>query len=78
MVLVPSLFLGAFTLIGINAGLFTKVAVIEVAMPPMVLASILVMGANLDKDLAASSVATGIIFSFISVPVFYIFLNYFF
>ncbi len=72
MILVPSIFLAVFVLIGIGSSLFTEVAVIEIAMPPMVLASILVIGANLDKDLAVSSVAAGIIFSFISVPFFYI------
>ncbi len=75
MVLVPSLFLLFFVLIGMEGELFTKVAIIEVAMPPMVLASILVMGANLDKDLAASSVASGIIFSFVSIPIFYVLIN---
>ncbi len=77
MLFVPSLFLIFFLFIGIDAGLFTKVAVIEIAMPPMVLASILVIGADLDKDLAASSVASGIIFSFASVPFFYILINQF-
>ncbi len=75
MVFVPSLFLLLFLFVGIEAGLFSKVAIIEVAMPPMVLASILVIGANLDRDLAASSVASGIIFSFVSVPIFYLLIN---
>ncbi len=75
MIFVPSIFLAFFIFAGIGSGLFTKVAIIEVAMPPMVLASILVIGAGLDKDLAASSVASGIIFSFFSVPVFYILIN---
>ncbi|MEZ0323140.1 MAG: AEC family transporter [Hydrogenothermaceae bacterium] len=48
-----------------------KVAIIETSMPPMVLASIFVINANLDKDLAVSSVATGILVSFLSVPFFY-------
>ena len=75
MIFVPSVFLAFFIFAGIESGLFTKVAIIEIAMPPMVLASILVIGAGLDKDLAASSVASGIIFSFFSVPVFYILIN---
>ncbi len=43
--------------------------IVEISMPPMVLASILVIGAGLDRDLAVSSVGIGIIISFITVPV---------
>ncbi|WP_457641564.1 AEC family transporter [Persephonella sp.] len=47
--------------------------IVEISMPPMVLASIFVIGAGLDRDLAVSSVGMGIIFSFISVPlIFYV------
>jgi len=37
----------------------------------MVLASIMVIKAKLDSNLAASAVGMGVIFSFITIPVFY-------
>ena len=69
MILVPSLVILIFYVLGIKLDLFGRVVINEIAMPPMVLASILVLGAKLDKDLAVSSVAAGIIFSFISIPI---------
>ncbi|WP_457642825.1 AEC family transporter [Persephonella sp.] len=73
MVFVPLMFLGTFFLLGIQMNIQWKSALIEIAMPPMVLASIFVIGAGLDRDLAVSSVGIGIIISFITVPLlFYI------
>ncbi|WP_457622875.1 AEC family transporter, partial [Persephonella sp.] len=44
---------------------------IEICMPPMVLASIFVISAGHDRDIAVSSVGIGIIISFITVPLIY-------
>lgn len=73
MVFVPALFIAVLFFAGVEMDVMWKSAVIEIAMPPMVLASIFVIGAGLDKDLAVSSVGAGIIMSFITVPaIFYL------
>ena len=69
MILVPLIVI--FTLQYIfyfPADLKFKAFIIEVSMPPMVLASIFVIEAKLDKDLAISSVSLGILASFLTVP----------
>ncbi len=48
--------------------LSSKAMLLEIAMPPMVLASIMVMQANKDSDLAVGSVGAGVILSFITTP----------
>ncbi|MDQ7055399.1 MAG: AEC family transporter [Persephonella sp.] len=68
MVIAPAVFILILLFAGVSIDTPYLSAVIEVSMPPMVLASILVIGAGLDRDLAVSSVGTGIIFSFLSVP----------
>lgn len=70
-ILTPVFILLLLLLTGYNLSLPLKVAVLEMGMPPMVLASIFIINSNLDRELAVSSVATGIIFSFISVPAIY-------
>ena len=73
MIFVPILFVLFLHLIGVTIDTQWQSAVIEIAMPPMVLASIFVIGAGLDKDLAVSAVGVGILASFITVPfVFYL------
>ena len=73
MIFVPILFVLFLHLIGVTIDTQWQSAVIEIAMPPMVLASIFVIGADLDKDLAVSAVGVGILASFITVPfVFYL------
>jgi len=52
----------------------TEVALIESAMPPMVMASVLAIEARLREDLAVSAVGVGILISFIIIP----FYNYVF
>lgn len=69
--LTPLIVLLILVLSGYSLILPLQVAIIEMAMPPMVLASIFIINANLDKELAVSSVATGIVLSFISVPAIY-------
>ena len=68
MLLIPVLFVFTLKFLGIPINTIWKSAVVEISMPPMVLASIFVMEAKLDKDLAVSSVGVGIVMSFISVP----------
>ena len=51
-----------------NGTVATSVAVLESAMPPMILASIAVIRSNLDKNLAISTVGLGMILSFIIIP----------
>lgn len=48
--------------------LSVKVAVIEAAMPPMVLGTVLAVRAGLDKDLGLGSLGVGMILSFVTVP----------
>lgn len=69
MIIVPVLFVIVLYFLGIELDIQWKSAIIEISMPPMVLASIFVIGAGLDRDLAVSAVGIGIIFSFVSVPI---------
>lgn len=52
-----------------------KVVILQLAIPPMVLASIYLIDADFEKDFAVSSVAIGIILSFLTVPIWYFLLN---
>lgn len=70
-IITPILMLLAVVVANYDLTLPVKVAILEMSMPPMVLASIFIINANLDKELAVSSVATGIVFSFLSVPLVY-------
>jgi len=74
-IFIPSLLLIILILVNVDLTLEWKVGLLEMAMPPMVLASIYVIEANLDKDTAVSSVASGIILSFITIPIFYLILE---
>ncbi len=74
----PLILLTILILLSFNTSLPYKVSILQLAMPPMVLASIYVIQADLDKDLAVSSVALGIIFSFITVPLWFFVLSKFF
>ena len=69
--LLPLSVLIILLIIGVSLTLPWKVAILQLSMPPMVLASIFVIEANLNKDIAVSSVALGIILSFLSVPLIY-------
>lgn len=73
MLLTPLIILGILIFLRDDISLPLKVAVIQSAMPPMVLASIFIIDADLDKELATSVVAFGVIVSFILIPLmFYI------
>jgi len=52
-----------------------KAVIFEIAMPPMVLASILVIKEKLDANLAVASVGIGVLISFITIPVIYKIIN---
>ncbi len=75
MVFVPLIVVLVLYLLGIDFSVPVKSALLEICMPPMVLASIFVIGAGLDKDLAVSSVGLGIIISFLTVPLFVLLLQ---
>lgn len=75
-ILTPVFILLTLVLTGYHLSLPLKVAVLEMGMPPMVLASIFIINSNLDRELATSSVAVGIIFSFVSVPVIYYLIDF--
>ncbi len=73
MFAVPIVFIIFLKMLETKFSILWKSTILEIAMPPMVLASILVINAKLNKDLAVSAVGVGIILSFITVPVvFYI------
>jgi len=73
MLMIPVLTVLVLYILSVNPDTEWLSFIIEISMPPMVLASILVIGAGLDRDLAVSSVGIGIIISFITVPlIFYI------
>ncbi len=61
-----SLFLIASQFIPID--LAAKVAIIESAMPPMILGTIIAVRAGLDKQLGLGSMGVGMILSFITIP----------
>lgn len=74
MVVIPSIALFFLkTFFEMNAE--SKAVFFEIAMPPMVLASIMVMKAKLNSDIAVSSVGIGVILSFVTIPLFYTFLG---
>lgn len=71
MIFVPLLVLTVLKISGINLSIQLKTFMLEISMPPMVLASILVINEKLNKDMAVSAVGIGIIISFITLPFIY-------
>lgn len=69
MIVAPSLFALFAFIWGIEVSPSYMVGIIEVAMPPMVLVSAMILKAGLDTNLAISAVAVGVCFTFINVPV---------
>ncbi len=69
MLVAPFLLILALLILNVKISMEWKSTVLEVAMPPMVLASIFVINEKLDRDLAVSSVGLGIILSFVTVPI---------
>ncbi len=68
MLFVPVIVVFLLKILGVELNIVWKSGILEIAMPPMVLASILVIGANLNREIATGSVALGIIISFLTVP----------
>ncbi len=64
--LIVFVFLKAFSFSSLNY----KVAFLETAMPPMVMAGVLAIKYGLDEKLAVSAITLGIILSFFTVPFF--------
>ncbi len=80
-VLFLTLFLSPFitTLLFFSMGFTTAMyhlLILDMAMPPMVMASILLVDAKLNEPLALSSVSVGLILSFITIPLWESFLKF--
>lgn len=74
MIIPAFIFAGVMKIYGIKMDETWLIGLLQASMPPMVLASAMVMKAGLDSSLAVSAVALGVAFSFVSFPVlFYIF-----
>lgn len=71
MVAVPLAVFFALKLFGLPSDTPHKVALIESAMPPMVMVAVFAARYGLDEKLAVSSVALGVFVSFVSIPLFY-------
>jgi predicted permease len=68
MVLIPlSLYLGG--LIFLENNISFKTAIMEAAMPPMVMATVIAIKAGLDEDLGMGALGVGMILSFVSIPI---------
>lgn len=68
MFFAPFLFIALLLLFGFEFTPSAVVAVFESSMPTMTLAGAMVMKAKLDSNLAVSSIAFGILFAFVSMP----------
>lgn len=69
MIAAPLVFVGVTALFGIAPSPSYMVGLMGSAMPPMVLASAMILKANLDTNLAISSVAIGVCFTFVNAPI---------
>lgn len=67
----PLVVLSALRLGAVEMNTAMKVAVIESAMPPMVMVAVFAMRYSLNEKLAVSAVALGVFASFAVIPVFY-------
>lgn len=64
----PFLFIGILKFLNIEFSPDSIIVILESSMPTMALAGAMIIKAKLDSNLAVSSIAFGILFSFISVP----------
>jgi len=71
MFIMPLLLLISIKLIYSELSLAWSVAIIELSMPPMIVAGVMVIKARLNSSLAISSVGVGLIISLISTPIWY-------
>ena len=69
MVVAPCFFVAFAWVFGIEFSPSYMVGLIETAMPPMVLASAMILKAKLDSNLAISAIAVGMCFTFVVIPV---------
>ena len=68
MLLAPFLFIFILKLFDIEITPSAVVAIFESSMPTMTLAGAMIMKAKLDTNLAVSSIAFGVLFAFVSMP----------
>ena len=71
MLAVPFIVLCVLHFFTPELGAAFKVALIESAMPPMVMVAVFAMRYSLDEKLAVSAVALGVFASFAVIPLFY-------
>lgn len=75
MFFAPALFAALAFIFNLSVDSTYMVGVIESAMPPMVLASAMILKAGLDSNLAISSVALGVCATFVNIPlIFWLFM----
>ncbi|WP_257912212.1 putative permease [Campylobacter lari] len=75
MILTPLIFLVLLKLLNFKLNPSSIIALLESAMPTMTMIAAMIMKAKLDTNLAVSSVAFGIVFAFISLPIWVYFLS---
>ncbi|OCX42235.1 hypothetical protein A7X81_03330 [Campylobacter ornithocola] len=75
MILTPLIFLALLKLLNFDLNPSSIIALLESAMPTMTMMAAMIMKAKLDTNLAVSSVAFGIVFAFISLPIWVYFLT---
>lgn len=68
MILVPLVMLGLLYPFFDFSATWMRVTFIEIAMPPMTMATVLAIRGGLNKDLAINTLGLGILFSFIVIP----------
>lgn len=68
MVLVPLIMLALLYPFFDFTAIWMRVTFIEIAMPPMTMATVLAIRGGLNKDLAINALGLGILFSFIVIP----------
>ncbi|TLD80051.1 AEC family transporter [Helicobacter sp. MIT 11-5569] len=67
--LTPFLFIGILKVFNVEFNPNHILAILECGMPTMALAGAMIIKAKLDSNLAVSSIAFGILFSFVSIPI---------
>lgn len=78
IIIAISMFLIPLSLYLVSLGFFDpsmaiKVSIMEAAMPPMVMATVIAIKSGLDEELGMGALGVGTILSFVSMPLIYIF-----
>ena len=68
MILVPLIMLAILYSFFDFSAIWMRVTFLEIAMPPMTMATVLAIRGGLNKDLAINSLGLGILFSFLVIP----------